>query len=202
MAVNTSAPRFQPLPSSVTATVLAHAVVAAARFYEDDPVKAMTSAMANDRRALTAAVSGVADAAEVTPRRIAPLLGVSVHTVEQRRRTGGGQFHKAAAAAHRAAKAEMDRATPPLPRPAPAERVPLTAYAEGGALTERIVRALGDKGACSPMTLAFLVEAKELRVGQALTQLEQEGRVLSDAMPFAGRRAQLWRLPPSEGGDA
>lgn len=60
-------------------------------------------------------------------------------------------------------------------------------------LPDRIMAALADKP-MNPMTLAFMVDAKELAVTQALDQLAREGVVQAGSMPLTGRRFQCWRL--------
>jgi hypothetical protein len=46
----------------------------------------------------------------------------------------------------------------------------------------------------STLTLATLLDAKELLIVQSLSAMEHEGIVSADPMPDAGRRAQRWRL--------
>lgn len=120
----------------------------------------------------------------------------------------------------RAKPAPVERAAPAQARPLPAPpaapepvkaafhppRVgPLTAHAfpicvpraltSDTPLADRIVARLNSDGPLSSSALAFLCDAKELVVTQAVRMLERDGRVRPGPMPAEGRRAQRWMLP-------
>jgi hypothetical protein len=123
--------------SLLTADLIAHAVVASARVYGDDPVKALTSRGPNGRRCLTPAASGVLIALDLSPRTkphgapdpVSRALGLAPMSVYKARRArGAGLFEAAELAAASSVRKGLDdqRRTPPPP---PAHAAPVECVA-------------------------------------------------------------------------
>ncbi len=218
----------QGLGVTLSADLIARAIIAAARSYGDDPVDAMTSTARFGRRALTAAAGGVARAMDVTPRRPARILKINDTNIYSARTRGGAEFLAAELAAMRAVEFALRRpengqiaddgpeahpapivhfeliepgpkTTLPGPiasRSRPAPPPPLRS-ASGLAQAERSIRDLIlealTQRPMNTMSLASMIDRKEMAVSSTLGQMENEGLVEYRAVNNGPRRFE-WLL--------
>lgn len=252
-------------PAVLTADLCARAIIAAARAYGDDPVKACTCARTQqERRTLCAAAGGLHRGAGISLNRLQPILGVARMTVYTARSKRSPAFEAAEAAAKRAvefagwqpqaaasviggaaddvvvaepaapepesrpAVANLDKlreavrrqpaipittkaeplarraaATAPAKAPAPAQPrtagpisaalapakfAPPPGPASERPLVELVLEALADGERRDSMSLASMIDRKEMAVVSALSQLKSERRVIEEPAATGPRR--------------
>jgi hypothetical protein len=192
---------------------VARAVIAAARSYGDDPVRAMTTSRGVTRRSLTAAAAGISEAAGVSFTRAAQVVGIREQNLSRSRSTGGDVFEAARRAAFAAVAAvspavvtskasgapDVKAAQKPAIAALPAEKA-----AARPLLRPRIITALAARRevlrvlAIEPCTGPDLMEILNLAEGQvrqALRDLSEEREVRHTALTAEGWTAQTWRIP-------
>lgn len=107
----------------LTADLIAVAIVAAARSYGDDPVRAFMARGGPKRRSLTPAAEALAFLTQVPITRLSPMLKIAPRGCARARVNGGPGYMQAfarAEAAIRAALAGSDQVEVAAPAPAPA----------------------------------------------------------------------------------
>lgn len=209
-------------PRPLTAELVARAIVAAARAYGDDPVRAMTGEAPIIRRALAPAAAGLVAAGLVREGRISKLLGLGESVMGNARRRASEPYLRAARAAEAALHAAASRAirvpvefdTPMIEPPVGATVVEFVEPG-GCAPPVGVVRTAPPKPrrtitpvaarrevlrilAIEPCTAPELMEVlglSEAQVRQALRELAEDRAVNHDALTAEGWRVQTWRLP-------
>lgn len=207
----------------VDADVIAWAVVAAARAWGDEPERACIGQGRTDRRALPAAIVGLARASGAQEAMLARLLSLSPATLRAAKANRKGAFVAAEAAAFEAARlvleddledrdgegeAEPEAAEAPTaaepaaaapayqgPRHAPPVNFRREAERVIGEMTlsDRILAALA-KGPGTSRGLSVVLDAKELLVSRCLSTLSHAGAIKAGPMPESGQRDQRWYL--------
>lgn len=203
----------------IDADLIARAVIAAARTYGDDPVRAVTGGT-SARRCLAPAAQALARLFELKDRQAERLLGLSVGTLCKRRVAA---TRDAFLAATQAAVDDVRLALTSRPAPSPVvvarsqvpgrapirPAAPILAVATPppraaspaspvvGPVGEAVLSQLSE-GACTPMALATILCAKESVIGQTLSLLAHQRLVEADPLGERGIRGQLWRLKRKE----
>jgi hypothetical protein len=202
--------------NTISAEMAAAAIVAAARAYGDDAIKAFEAKGGPRRRCLTAAADGLHLATNMPIGLCAALLGVSPNNVSAARRNPTDLFRAASVAARTASRSRLAPAAvvarsrpaipPGDPAPTSARAAPIQRAAPSPpappiveSLAGRILTFLANRIAATAPTLATCLNAKELIVGQTLNQLRHENQVIADPLTDSGLRGQLWRLAGGEG---
>lgn len=197
----------------LTADLVARAVIAAARSYGDDPVRAMQAVgRANDRRSLTAAVGGLARALELPVERAGAVLRVKKSAVYTNRSKRIDGYLAAEASAMRAVEfaladaepegAEDDEALPTLgelldeagiqPASRPRPMRPNPTADDGRATIDLVVEVLA-QGPRDSMNIASMIDRKEVAVVSALQQLRSERKAIDEPVKDGPRKFR-WRL--------
>lgn len=230
-------------PVSLTADVMARAVIAAAKAYGDDPIEAFRPGKGAWRRSLLAAADGLSDVSDVSLMRICRSLTVANTSVSRARASNSETFRAASRAASRAANyagwrlearetvVEAGGCAPPviiapagedqladdsdgddattgaanplpgegvaaaqasIPRPAPSPPTVSEVPAADRPVRDQVLDALA-KGALNTLSLAHVVDRKEMTVSSALTELERAGLVESRPVADGPRRLE-WML--------
>lgn len=196
--------------TALTADICARAVIASARVYRDDPIKACTATTGKIRRSLAPAVLALSGVLNLPRPRVAKVFGVSSWTVNQAAASPSPRFIEAQAAAEGAVLAwsEPLAPEPPAPSPPPAgvELPPpqvrvkppsgplaLPAAKALGRVKREVLATLADEPSSGP-ELMQLVGVGEGQIREALSALKTEGRVACTAMTQEGWPAQFWRL--------
>jgi hypothetical protein len=188
----------------LTAEILAQAIVAAARAYGDDPVRALTAARGLPRRSLTAAGEGAAIAVGQPYSVVARVLGLRGGNIARSKHHPS--FAAALAAAEIAARAQLVRETsteepagwpdPALPaqeaRPPAAASIVRPRVLAAGAVRREVLFHLALDPATAP-DLAETLMVGEAQVRQALADLRETGAVVADPLTQEGWRVQFWR---------
>ena len=177
----------------LTADGIAAALVEAARSGGYDPLLFLTETQPGARRALANAVLVLAAETGRTPRYLCSLLQVSPSILPTPAPRPTPVSPPAPVNAPAPVVAPEPPAVAPSHTPIPRRVAPRLQPAVEAPLTDRILKALKD-GAHSTSGMSARLGAKENAVGQALSMLRYDGKVLSDAVPAQGVRAQLWRL--------
>ena len=178
--------------TALTADAIARGIIATARHFGDDPIVAMTSKSAQNRRCLAPAAFGIAKAAGVPIVKVATLLGLNSATPGVVRTRDAEGFERAAFAAEDAVRAHLIAKRPKTMVRAPIDfrnkplPNPITAR-------DRIFNALL-KGSMTAPALATILDIKELAVNATLRAMAQEGIAVEGPTPDAGRRYCQWSL--------
>ena len=202
-------------PSEIlTADVIAHAIVASAKAYGDDPVRVLLSRGGPTRRCITPAAEALCLLTGYSYAKLAPVLQIAPRGTSRARLNGGDAYERAFEAAEaRLRELGLQRSSfPPLKEesaaPAPLAAAPAEpaatrvapetattpAYAAGD-LAALVARRLGD-GPSSARTLALHLNAPECEILEALSALEADGKVRPGAPGRAWDR--IWQLAPQE----
>lgn len=172
------------MSNPISADMFARAIIAAAVNLRVDPLEA---AKADMRPVLIAAAYGIMGATDVRPSLAARPLGLDPSAVTRAQKANKVTFWKAAEAAEHAVRHHLKTRREAAWRP---ER---QALAEGAPLSDRIVHTLED-GPISAISLASVLNVKELFVSQTLASLRQQGTIFSDPPPPQGARHSQWHL--------
>lgn len=208
-----------PAPQ-ITADLAARAVIAAARAYGDDPVRAVEVDRGPPRRAVTAAAAGLSVATGATFARVAQVLQIRKQNLSRSRAAGGELFAAAVAAAEGAVRAAMTSASASLaPQPpklfVPGVRslpAPATSLVHGTPANGPVPRPVGKVRVLTaaaarrqvlevlqlePSTAPDIMEILNLGEGQvrhALGELCEEREITHTPLTAEGWRFQTWRV--------
>lgn len=100
--------------SALTADLVAHAVIAAARVYGSDPIQAVEAKSGLPRRPVTAAALGLCRGLDLPERRLIRLFGLSASAIFEAKRRDDATFRRAAVAAETAARAARSVRVEPI----------------------------------------------------------------------------------------
>jgi len=167
----------------LTADRVAQAVVASARVFGEDPLRAIGSTDKRYRRVLTAAGVGLAQATGQPQDAAGRVLGLSPTSILNAQRRARDVFWVAASAAELA----VSKLAPPPPAP----RRTLTPAA-----VRREVRTLLHTDNATPPEIALATGLREAAIRSALLELYDMGDIRPDPMTVEGWRAQTWRWVP------
>lgn len=200
------------------ADIFAHAVVASAQTYGDNPLLALSVVSGRSRRCVLPAAVGVAMATGMSLERAGTILGVQTKNLSRSRVEGGLDFEAAVDVARWAALkvmasmgvqtwgapsralhktfAAIGRPRPvvadPAENPAPVQaKIGKVERPPARTLNGRVLDYLRDRPGSAP-TIATVLGLKELSVSQGLQQMEGEGLVIPGVKPAEGLRFRMW----------
>lgn len=194
------------------ADIFAHAIVASARSYGDDPLMAAVVVTGKSRRAMLPAAVGISIATGMSLERVGKILGIQTKNLSRAANDGGEGFSRAVALASTAARMALNAmglnsfgvpslagrnmnnlrvaaGVPVVVAPRVVKPANL-GTPNPRTLTGKILLHLREQHA-SASALATILGAKELQVSQALQQLETEGKV-TPGTSANGTRHRNW----------
>lgn len=208
-------------PSEIlTPDVIAHAIVASAKAYGDDPVRVLLSRGGPTRRCITPAAEAICLLTGYSYAKLAPVLQIAPRGTSRARLNGGDAYERAFAAAEaRLRQLGLERSSFPAlktdseaPAAAPAEdpaepaiqavlklrSLCRPATTVTAAAARRMVQSALMEGPATGPDLMEALNLSEGQVRQALTGLADDGLVLSTPRTAEGWRAQFWRACQAE----